>query len=275
MHKKLEADLVSLAHSILKMKNKDDVNALKDKAKLIYEKLSVLSFVDDYLAVNPQLKDTKEELIEKVDLAFETIEKEKKSTVVEDQITEEKIVHNLIDEKETQALTEKVEEVKEEPILEKVDEEPKVEAEKKSTEIEQPFEELESIMFGEPDTATNFKNDVKDVGERKTPTLDDELQDTISVDVMAEMFENAQPKSLNDKFAKNISIGLNDRIAFVKHLFNNQQEDYNRVVNQLNSFTTEQEAKTFVNTVVKPDYNWEKQEELESRFFEIIERKFS
>ncbi len=45
MHKKLEAELVSLAHSILQMKNKDEVLALKEKARLIYEKLSVLVFV--------------------------------------------------------------------------------------------------------------------------------------------------------------------------------------------------------------------------------------
>ena len=33
MHKKLEAELVSLANSILQMKNKDDVNALQKKAQ--------------------------------------------------------------------------------------------------------------------------------------------------------------------------------------------------------------------------------------------------
>ena len=35
MHKKLEADLMSLARSILKMKNKEDVLALKEKAKIV------------------------------------------------------------------------------------------------------------------------------------------------------------------------------------------------------------------------------------------------
>jgi hypothetical protein len=41
MYKKLEADLISLAHSILQMKNKEDVFALKEKAQEIYEKLSM------------------------------------------------------------------------------------------------------------------------------------------------------------------------------------------------------------------------------------------
>ena len=282
MHKKLEADLMSLAHSILKMKDKNDIKALKDKAKNIYEKLSVLDFVDEYVLANPQLKEEKEEIIEKVEQAFEAKEQD---PIIEEspEVIEEKIVHNLMDDQE---VFEKVDTPKEpeaiikekvEEVIEKVvAKEPELKIEKpKSEPIEQPFDELESLMFDLPQEPQNFKNDVKDVGDKKTPTLDEELKDTISVDVMADLFENAQPISLNDRLAKNISIGLNDRIAFVKNLFNNNQEDYNRVVNQLNTFSTEKEAKSFVNDVVKPDYDWSQQEELETRFFEIIERKFA
>ena len=64
MHKKLEADLMSLAHSILKMKNKEDVFALKEKTKVIYEKLSMLAFVEEYVNTTPGLDVSKEELIE-------------------------------------------------------------------------------------------------------------------------------------------------------------------------------------------------------------------
>ena len=49
MHKKLESELISLAHSILQMKNKDDVSALLEKASEIHEKLSVLAFVENYV----------------------------------------------------------------------------------------------------------------------------------------------------------------------------------------------------------------------------------
>ena len=49
MHKKLAADLTSLAHSILQMKNKEDVFALKAKAHEAYEKLAVLAFVEEYI----------------------------------------------------------------------------------------------------------------------------------------------------------------------------------------------------------------------------------
>ncbi len=251
---------MSLAHSILQMKNKDNVFLLKEKSKEIYEKLSVLAFVEEYVNSTPNLEATKVDLLNKVNEAY----KVKDNVVVEELITEEnvseeKVVFNLIDDSELEE--EVIIKPKREIIVEEI--------------LEQPFDELEEIMASASDTATNFKNDVKDVGERKSVTLEEELQDTISVDVMADLFENAQPKSLNDKLAANIQIGLNDRIVFVLNLFNGKQEDYNRVVSQLNTFKSEKEAKDFINTMVKPDYNWSDHEELEVRFFEIIERKFA
>ena len=286
MHKKLEADLMSLAHSILKMKNKDDVFALKDISKEVYEKLSMLAFVEEYVNTTPNLETSKEELLEQVETAFDkkeiseqpvlevekdlvSIKEENDSVEVEEQ---EKIVYDLMDDAaeesaESKKFKEKVVdfnredlESKKEEVVEEI--------------IEQPFDELEQLMFA-TENPTNFKNDVKDVGEKKTPTLEDELQDTISVDVMADLFENVQPKSLNDKLFSNIQIGLNDRITFVKNLFEGDQENYNRVISQLNTFKTEKEARKFINKMVKPDYNWSEHEELENRFMEIVSRKFA
>ena len=71
-----------------------------------------------------------------------------------------------------------------------------------------------------------------------------------------------------------MQVGLNDRIAFVKHLFDGSQEDFNRVLSQLNSFKTEDEAKTFVQEFVKSDYNWSASLEYEERLMDLIERKF-
>lgn len=278
MHKKLEADLISLAHSILQMKNKEDVFALKEKSKSIYEKLSMLAFVEEYVNTTPNLKTPKEELISQIELAFDS--KEEGNLEVEskkqENLSEDKVVYNLFEEPK------------------------KDESETENNEIiEQPFDELEEIMFSKeipPKDAETIAasqigiedmdvveqepeieqiNDVVKVEERKTMSLEDELQDIISVDVMADLFENVQPKSLNDKLASNIQIGLNDRIAFVKNLFNNQQEDYNRVISQLNTFRTENDATNFIMTMVKPDYNWSEQEELEARFMEAISRKFA
>lgn len=83
-------------------------------------------------------------------------------------------------------------------------------------------------------------------------------------------------ETLNDRISKGITIGLNDRIAFMKHLFNNSSEDYNRVLSQLITIDTWAEAKDFIDNMVKPDYNnWEGKDEYEQRFMEIIEKKFA
>jgi hypothetical protein len=260
MHKKLEADLMSLAHSILKMKNKEDVFALKEKSKDIYERLSMLAFVEEYVNTTPNLGVTKEELVVKITQAFEVKEAvviEEKQEQIEIKI-EEEVVFNFIDKPEK--VEEKAKkEIKQEVLVEQV--------------LEQPFDELEEIIFAKEKPVPI--NAAVHVEVNKIKTLEEELQDTISVDVMADLFENAQPKSLNDKLISNIQIGLNDRIVFVKNLFDNQQEDYNRVISQLNTFKSEKEAKEFINNMVKPDYNWSEQEELENRFLEIIGRKFA
>lgn len=87
--------------------------------------------------------------------------------------------------------------------------------------------------------------------------------------------EEGRSISLNDRLSKGITIGLNDRIAFMKNLFNNSSEDYNRVLSQLITFDSFQDAKEFIDTIVKPDYgNWEGKEEYEQRFIEIVEKRF-
>jgi hypothetical protein len=80
----------------------------------------------------------------------------------------------------------------------------------------------------------------------------------------------------NDSFKKGISFGLNDRIAFEKNLFGGSSEDLNRVISQLSSFDSFEEAQEFIEDMVKPDYdNWEGKEEYAQRFMDVVEKKFA
>ena len=113
-----------------------------------------------------------------------------------------------------------------------------------------------------------------------TQDLEEEFKDAIAADYAADLFEKAEKieltkKSLNDKLSQSqIQMGLNDRIAFVKHLFNGSQTDFNRVLSQLNSFHKLEQATQFINTMVKPEYNWTEKPEYEERFMLLVERKF-
>jgi len=88
--------------------------------------------------------------------------------------------------------------------------------------------------------------------------------------------KEAGTKSVNDKLGKVFQIGLNDKLAFVKHLFNGNVEDYNRVLSQLGSIDSQERSIAFINNMVKPEYNnWERKEEYEARLIALIERRFS
>ena len=282
MHKKLESDLISLAHSILQMKNKENIFLLKQKSREIYEKLSVLAFVEEYVNSTPGLKETKEELTTKVEKGFETkdlIHSEAAVVAEIDLITHDDEEAYLDVGNEELALEVGEDFSNEELIIEETVEKITEEiganlAVEELVEIEQPFDDLEGLIFGET-APVDFKEDDKQALEHKGLTLEEELEDTIPVDIIADLFEPLKPSSLNDKLQTNIQIGLNDRIVFVKNLFEGSQEDFNRVISQLNTFKTEKEAKKFITKMVKPDYNWSEQEELENRLITIIERRFA
>ena len=249
MHKKLEAELVSLAHSILQMKNKEDVQTLHIKAQSIYEKLTLLKFVESYINTPSDVSRTKEEII---------VEEE---TIVMEEITEEEPVEEFLDEKES--------------IIEKPADENEIFTHEQ---VEAIFDTVEGMI--EED-----KHDLPAIQF----TLEEEFKDAISSDVATQLFQRAtkespeieakketKSRSLNDSlFTANVQVGLNDRIAFVKYLFEGSQEDFNRVLSQLNSFKTEDEAKNFIKKFVKPDYDWNAVAEYEERLMQLIARKFS
>ena len=268
MHKKLASDLTSIAHSILQMKNKEDVFELKQKAYDVYEKLSVLAYVEEYINNTPNPTKTKEALLQDILLAEEN--KNKTVAVAENKITHQlkEELGNVVEEQVVEVVKEEKKEADVTVIVDEPIDEVKVGVEELEEITEQPFDEIESLLF-EEDVV------VKDAEERKSPTLEDELAGTISVDVMADLFEKADSKkSLNDHLQNAIQIDLNDRIVFVKHLFDGDQNDFNRVVSQLNTFKTEKEAKKFINSMIKPDYDWSDKEVYESRFISLITRKF-
>jgi len=238
MHKKLEAELVSLAHSILKMKNRSEALELKNKAREIYEKLSVLAFVDDHMATTINLDTSKEELSDSKD---EIIREE------EQKISDEtKVESSLIEGSEDDNI------------------EPKS---KKDEDIFEP--KFDSV-----------KIDIESLKPNQISSKE-EFRDSISADKTSTLFDDSEKrgdekKTLNDQLIKNtIQVGLNDRIAFVNHLFNFNQQDFNRVLSQLNSFKTEYEAKDFINNKVRVDYDWTGKEEYQERLITLIERKFS
>lgn len=344
MKKKLEAELISIAHRILKLKNKEDVIQLHQEAQKLYEKLSILRFYEEnFEALKPTL--THEELDDKIEQAYgekeevtAEIKTEVKSEAVvavpevaeEIPVAEEKILVGQVDIDEDEVEEEVVVAEEEEPVIEEepivseeipetVSEEtvaeeqeeevvvaplfePVIEEavepikeEKKSEPQQISFEDLLGNAYKEPEfvKVNDVPKEVEKVADIAFERVAEVIEEPVKEEVLEEKASNTRPLetirkeieaekaeykalSLNDKFNKTITLGLNDRITFEKYLFDGSGEDLNRVLSQLNSFNTLEEAKNFIEDLVKPDYNnWDGKDEFSSRFMELVEKKFA
>jgi hypothetical protein len=341
----LEADLISIAHRILKLKNKEDLTQLHLETQKLYEKLSVLKFVEDNFSdvkptignsniqelVNAALEnDPEEEEVDtapqEIEIQSDLVEEESEEELEEDKEESEEEDHSEEEEEESEEEieedededeafenieeSEEEEEESEEEEIEEEDEEESDEESEEEKEFEPHFElfnveevedkksktEAKQISFedllgssSEPVFERVF-DPIQEEGEEESDdeeeTEDEEaiFNPGFEMEASEEMeeeekaipnFEFDNEISINEAFAKTITFGLNDRIAFEKQLFAGSSEDLNRVVSQLSTFDTFEEAQNFIEDMVKPDYdNWEGKEEYVDRFMEIVEKKF-
>lgn len=315
MKKRLESELISIAHRILKLKNKSEVDQLYHETQKLYETLSVLKFYNDNF---DQLKSvvSSEELEEKIENSFveKPIEQPEQQEVQQEiaveakteQVAEEKLeaqIEEITTEEEAEVVSEEsIEEVAEEteeendaPVIvgaieledDDEDEIPVVDAkddldfapifEVASESIEEKVEEQPESKKQEP-KQISFEDLLGQNYSEPVFVKPNDIVTSIpkkTEEEKKELVEQPKPVSLNEKLAIGINIGLNDRIGFVKNLFADSTEDYNRVISQLNTFNTLQEAHEFIEDMVKPDYNeWKGKEEYEERFMEIVAKKF-
>ena len=286
MKKKLEADLISIAHRVLQMKNKSDVNQLYIETQNLFEKLSVLRFVEENFGdTKPTIGQA--EIVEKMSHLFEetnltdfntseAIKIEKIEGVEESEEILEEVYANVNFEEDELELEESTT-LGFQPAFE-LDVEFEDESQKKAEAVQISFDDF----LGENYNETLFVK--ANLSEDDFSTIDFdlsnriELQDEEEISLEINLTDETTPSkatSLNESLAKGIKIDLNDRIAFVKHLFGNSEEDYNRVLNQLITYDSFEEAESFIEDMVKPDYNgWEGKEDYSQRFIEIIEKKF-
>jgi hypothetical protein len=346
MKKKLEGELISIAHRVLKLKNRSETVILQREAKKLYEQLTVLRFYEENFEtlkneISPQQLEEKLEQMAIV-AAVETTDLEEKvaevaqPTVIKEVIVDEKeevIIQTVapVDIEVAEIVAETIVDETIVPVPETIVEETIVPVPETISDIEATAEDINRIvaemtgkkveskptqsqqiafedLLGESYKDPEFvrvEDTPKEVAEAADLIFDkkEEVPETKKEEVeqAAEMiFERAnelptpekkeefsfntqtpekqevKSKSLNDRLTSGISFGLNDRIAFEKKLFGGSADDFNRVISQLNTFDSFDEASSFITDFVKPDYkNWEGQEEFEVRFLGIIEKKFN
>ena len=319
MKKRVTAELISIAHRILKLKNHSETVQLQQEAKNLYDQLTILRFYEENFEVVKN-EISEEVLAEKLEakptevfdapiqdkfvetpaeVAIESspeMEETKSEPIAEEKVV---IAELIVEDDDEEVLMTSVEE---EPIEEEIiEEEPVTDFEASEPKTEEPvakqisFEDLLVHDYKEldfvkvEDVPVEVEKASESVFEAVAPVeIEEEIQPESIVAETSKVLEeevkatiektSQEPKisSLNDRLNKTISFGLNDRIGFEKKLFGGSSDDFNRVISQLNTFDSFEEAREFVLDFVKPDYNnWEGNEEFEARFMEIVEKKFS
>ena len=248
MKKKIESELISIAHRILKLKGKEDVLKMHAEVEALYEKLTVLKFAHENFEEDMPTIGSDSSFFGMLDEAF--------NNTVSDNIEIEDKIYVNIDEVEDDGIME--------PVMEKIKD--------MVAQMPQETQEIDDILEAVMPKHEYIKNDFEELTAdfKDIPVFEPVTKSKNSV-------KEDQKKSLNDTLKGNgLTIGLNDKLAFIKHLFDGSSEDFERVLSQINTSETLEEASMLIQNIIKPDYNhWEGKEEFESRFMEIIESKFN
>lgn len=265
MKKQLKEKLIDLAKQIVELKSQEtpNVSQLKKQALRLFEKLTVLEAAENFMLSSEE--ESEEEITE--------VKSEDKSEIPSE---EPSLENNIIPENEKS----KQEQLPAEDEYD--DHAPDGTQYNPGEAITEPnTEKIKDIVAQMPPESLQVDDLFATIHPQENPKNNMEDMGGVHYDHLPQ-FEPAQrspepekPKSLNDRLKGSIQIGLNDRHAFIKHLFEGSPTDYNRVLSQLNTLKTKSEATSFVIQMVKPDYNnWEGKEEYEARFMDLVAHKF-
>lgn len=215
IEEKLYADLTHLAHTILRLKEKEDISALKKTTRLLYEKIAVLDFVRQQQRMFPE-----------------------NAPIVNDA---KKIETKITTEKETVKIP-----LQKKPLEKKAVVEPLKKAPKPNIFLGKEFENTLPIEKG----LKLFQHKNKVINTTQNP----------------------QKKLLQKRTP--IRIDLNDRIAFVKHLFEDNLTNFINLCEDIRNFHNFEVAKTFINEHFYKKH-WSEKSDYTARFFTILENYYA
>ncbi|PWB25896.1 hypothetical protein [Flavobacterium sp. HTF] len=257
MKKKLEADLISIAHRILKLKNKSDINQLYLETQKLYEKLAVLKFVDEnFDNLKPTIGRTEvesqiETIFENETTAPQTVKAEEEIAIPVAETVTEEIPQPETEETKEEVVSEIPEEIIPEPVSQST-EEPVIVSEEPIIEEKEEIQAAEELSFRTtndlkpiPDFKPAFeleREETKEEPKIETPAKSDAVhisfEDILGVNyanaqfVKVDDFENVTPKSspINDfkenkapvdtilESAKPKTVPLNEKLAKGFHI---------------------------------------------------------
>ena len=107
------------------------------------------------------------------------------------------------------------------------------------------------------------------------PTFMSKKNESIKNKLDTEKDISNDKKNINDQFSKKLSVDNNERLAFIKHLFDGDTINYERVLNQTLTLGSWAEVSNLISSKVKIEYNnWKGKEDIADRFLTVLQKSF-
>ena len=235
MKKKVLTQINAIAQEIVSSEKEIDIPKLKNALLQLYEKLTILEFLES-----------------SVETEFEKPERtatDSKTYREQNWFKEpDPVPQNPHEDELVEPLTEKIKDI----------------VANMPNENEEAIEELLKEIIPSKEI---LKNDLEEFAASYSDNLVFERKQKVEAE--------ETPNSINDKINSGLHIGLNDRTTFIKQLFDDSTDDYLRVLSQINSMSTFEEAHLFIQSQVRLDYNWTEKEAYVDRFLSVIQKSFN
>lgn len=144
----------------------------------------------------------------------------------------------------------------------------KEESEKKNDTPEEEKDDvhIKEVVISERTIAVS-SDQIRD--ENPVPTINDILSRNITHQTVSSQFNTRQTKDLKGM------ISLNDKLLFVRDLFNGYSLAYSEAIELLNRFDNFEAADNFLKQNYAGKNNWSAKQDVADKFYEVLSRRFS
>ncbi len=186
---------------------------------------------------------------------------------------EEKAAHDLFDRPLTEEEMEVIEQKTQLKVQPENDSEMKIEESSDSEQIEEALTEADlNPVFGifeENNIQEPVNIATKPDPEEQPLTINEILASQASQSTVSSQFAQRQIKDLKSL------INLNDKLVFVRDLFNGYSLAYSEAIEILNRFESFESADNFLKQNYSSKNNWAEKQNVADKFYEILNQRFS
>ena len=186
---------------------------------------------------------------------------------------EEKAAHDLFDRPLTEEEIEVIEKKTQLKVQPENSTEPETdESSESEQEVEIQSEDDKNPVFGifEKNTEQEPLNQITEPASEEQPlTINEILAAQASQSTVSSQFTQRQVKDLKSL------INLNDKLVFVRDLFNGYSLAYSEAIEILNRFESFESADNFLKQNYSSKNNWAEKQNIADKFYEILNQRFS